>query len=229
MLRLASSGSAAARRGWLVRALGPAPTLRLASASAAAPGLRRGVLALGPAPTLRLGAPRLLARSRCSGAAAPAEDEPPAAEPPLIYEGAKNKIVATIKKVSIANLGFAIASTPLLYVATNAMGSPGKGIAMSSLLLFFGGGTTGMLTWCTGTYVLRIRGAPGRDDAVTITTPTFFGGEADHDVAVGDITRPAGYHPFATFQAGGQKFYLDELGDMHDESFPAKLEAALNA
>lgn len=172
----------------------------------------------------------------CSGGAAPTEEKaapPEDKEPPTgpnhIYEGAKNKVVKTIKTVSIANLGFAVASAPLLQYITQLSGNPGKGIAMSSLLLFFGGGTTGMLTWCTGTYVLRIRGAPGRDDAVTITTPTFFGGEADHDVAVGDITRPAGYHPFATFQAGGQKFYLDELGDMHDESFPAKLEAALNA
>ena len=186
---------------------------------------------LGPSPTLRLGAPRLLARSRCSAAAPPPPANEPAAapEPALMYEGAKNKIVGTIKKVSIANLGFAVVSSPLLYVATNAMGSPGKGIAMSSLLLFFGGGTTGMLTWCTGTYVLRIRSVPGRDGAVTITTPTLFGGERDAVVALADIGRPSGYHPFATFEASGQKFYLDELGEMHDESFPEALEAALNA
>jgi len=68
---------------------------------------------------------------------------------------------------------------------------------------------------------------PGKD-AYTITTPTLTGGTKETEVAWKDVTRPLGYHPFATFEAQGQKFYLDELGDMHDESFPAKLEAALN-
>lgn len=98
---------------------------------------------------------------------------------------------------------------------------------MSALLLFFGGGTTGMLTWCTSTYVLRMMTVPGKE-AYVITTPTFTGGSKDTEVLWADVTRPMGYHPFATFEAAGQKFYLDELGEMHDEGFPAKLEEALN-
>ena len=43
------------------------------------------------------------------------------------------------------------------------------------------------------------------------------------------LTRPLGYHPFATFEAAGKKFYLDELGDMHDPSFQEMLEERMNA
>ena len=94
-------------------------------------------------------------------------------------------------------------------------------------LLFFGGGTTGALTWATSTYVLTMHTVPGKD-AYTITTPTLTGGSKETEVAWADVTRPIGYHPFSTFEAAGKKFYLDELGEMHDESFPSKLEEALN-
>ena len=103
----------------------------------------------------------------------------------------------------------------------------GKGAAMSGLLIFFGGGTTGALTWATSTYVLKMYTVPGKD-AYLITTPTLTGGTTDTEILASSITRPIGYHPFATFEANGQKFYLDELGEMHDETFPAKLEEALN-
>jgi hypothetical protein len=43
-----------------------------------------------------------------------------------------------------------------------------------------------------------------------------------------DITRPQGYHPFATFEAKGDKFYIDELGELHDETFTDKLEEQIN-
>ena len=98
---------------------------------------------------------------------------------------------------------------------------------MYAQLLFFGGGTTGAITWATSTYVLHIYSVPGKD-AYTITTPTLTGGTVETVVDWAEVTRPMGYHPFATFEAAGKKFYLDELGEMHDEGFPAKLEEALN-
>ena len=94
-------------------------------------------------------------------------------------------------------------------------------------LLFFGGGTTGALTWATTTYVLAMHTVPGKD-ALLITTPTLMGGTTETEVAWADISRPIGYHPFATFEANGKKFYLDELGEMFDDTFPEKLEEALN-
>ncbi len=95
-------------------------------------------------------------------------------------------------------------------------------------LLFFGGGTTGALTWATTTYVLKIMSIPGKD-AYTITTPTLTGGEKETVVEWKDVTRPLGYHPFATFEAQGQKYYLDELGEMHDGgALVEKVEEALN-
>ena len=139
-------------------------------------------------------------------------------EPVIVFEGAKNQVVQTLKKVSVANLGFAIASTPILHYITAQMGSPGKGTAMSALLLFFGGGTTGAVTWATSTYVLRIVTVPGKD-AMLVDTPTFFGGTMSTEVAWAEITRPRSYHPFATFEAAGRKYYLDELGEMHDSGF----------
>ena len=68
---------------------------------------------------------------------------------------------------------------------------------------------------------------PGKDSYI-ITTPTITGGTQDTEIAWADVTRPMSYHPFATFEANGSKFYLDELGEMHDESFPEKVEEALN-
>lgn len=145
----------------------------------------------------------------------------------MVYDGAKNKIVTTLKKLSIANLGFAVGSVPLLQYITAAQGAAGKGTAMSSLLLLFGGGTTGALTWATSTYVLQIRALSA--STMCIDTLTLTGGTKTTEVDWADITRPQSYHPFATFEAAGRIFYLDELGDMHDETFPEKLEAALNS
>ena len=71
---------------------------------------------------------------------ATAEAKPQPPEAGMLYEGAKNKIVKSLKTVSIANLGFAVASAPLLQYITAASGNSGKGVAMSGLLLFFGGG-----------------------------------------------------------------------------------------
>jgi hypothetical protein len=72
----------------------------------------------------------------CSGKSE-AEDMSTAEEPEtsvLLYEGAKNKIVKTIKMVSIANLGFALAACPILQYITALSGTPGKGVAMSGLV-----------------------------------------------------------------------------------------------
>ena len=55
-----------------------------------------------------------------------------------------------------------------------------------------------------------------------------MGGTMQTEVAWAAMGRPMGYHPFATFEAAGKKFYLDELGEMHDESVPGKIEDALN-
>ena len=144
----------------------------------------------------------------------------------IIFEGGKNKIVTTLKKLSIANLTFALAGTPLLQYITSATGNPGKGMAMSGLLCFFGGGTTAALTWATSTYVLSIKTIAGKSTMI-IETPTLLGGSTFTEVEWEQITRP-GYHMFATFEAAGKKFYLDELGEMHSEAFPVKLEEALN-
>ena len=99
---------------------------------------------------------------------------------------------------------------------------------MSALLLTFGGGTTGALTYATSTYALTITSVPGKD-AMLIETPTLLGGTTTTEVAWDDITRPLSYHPFVTFEANGAKYYLDELGEMHDDSFMERLEKAINA
>ena len=88
-------------------------------------------LATAPMPALRCAATPSL-RRLCSTEAKPAE----AAEEKevLVYEGAKNKIVMTLKKLSIANLGFAVMSAPVLQYITSAAGAGGKGVAMSGLV-----------------------------------------------------------------------------------------------
>ena len=150
-------------------------------------------------------------------------------EEKVIFEGGKTQAVTTLKRLSVANLAFAVGAAPLLQYITNATGAPGKGVAMSAVLLIFGGGTTGGLTWATSTYVLRMLSIPGRD-AIKIETPTFTGGIETTEVEWKDIELPVGYHMFQTFQCGksGKKFWLDDLGEMHDETLPARLEAQLN-
>tara|TARA_B110001452_G_C15190622_1_gene413412 strand:+ start:576 stop:983 length:408 start_codon:yes stop_codon:yes gene_type:complete len=133
-----------------------------------------------------------------------------------------------LKKVSIANLGFALASTPLLQYITSASGQGGKGAVMSALLVGMGAGTTGGLAWATGTYALNIYSVPGKN-AMMIETPTLLGGVETTEVSWDAVERPQGYHPFATFQAAGDKFYIDELGELHDETFTTKLEEAINS
>jgi len=153
----------------------------------------------------------------------PAESKPADDKPMVLFEGAKNKLVMHLKMVSIGNLGLAITTTPVLQYVAGA-----KGMLMSGLFLTFGGGTTAALTWATSTYVLSVTSIPGRN-AMLIKTPTLFGGVREREVEWSDITRPIGYHPFSTFEAAGAKYYLDELGTMHDETFPEKLESAINA
>ena len=113
---------------------------RLTALSCRAPALLRPALAPQAVrrPCMPLSNVVLRATSRCcSGAAASGDggkkEEAPS-QPVQVYEGAKNKVVTTIKKVSIGNLAFAILSTPLLQYITAATGSPGKGVAMSSLV-----------------------------------------------------------------------------------------------
>ena len=165
---------------------------------------------------------------RWLSAKAEVPEQPPAAEAPvMLFEGPKAKLVRTMKMVSIANLGFAVASTPILYAVTLASGAPGKGIAMSALLLLFGGGTTGALTWATRTYVKSIHSVPGSTQ-LAIVTPTFFGADLLSQVPLAAVGRVDTYHPFATFSADGRIFYLDELGQL-DASLQNVLEKALNA
>jgi hypothetical protein len=161
----------------------------------------------------------------CSTAAPKADDKPvekPSDKPMLLFEGAKNKLVKHLKMVSIGNFALAVTTAPVLQYAAGT-----KGMLMSGLFLTFGGGTTAALTWATTTYVLHITSIPGRD-ALLVETPTLFGGVRTTEVEWSAIGRPMGYHPFVTFEAAGTKYYLDELGTMHDESFPEKLESRIN-
>ena len=87
-----------------------------------------------------------------------------------------------LKKVSIANLGFAVASAPILQYITSATGQGGKGSVMSALLVGFGGATTGGLAWATGTYALNIWSVPGKE-ALLIETPTLTGGVESTEVS----------------------------------------------
>jgi len=136
-------------------------------------------------------------------------------------------MVTTMKRVSIGNLTFAITATPLLLYATQIGGAPGSGIAMSALLLAFGGGTTAGLTFITKTYVKRILTIPGQSAAMAVVTPTFFGGDRSTQVEWDAIQVADSMHPFATFEADGRIYYLDEMGLPHDD-FAEKIEAAVN-
>ena len=107
-----------------------------------APALMRAAVTPSASPLCRALAPSI-APSRCAGASMrrfcssqPAEEaeSAPSDKPALVYEGAKNKIVITLKTLSIANLAFAVISAPILQYITAAHGNSGKGTAMASLV-----------------------------------------------------------------------------------------------
>ena len=164
-------------------------------------------------------------------------------------------MVTTMKRVSIGNLSFAITATPLLLYATQVGGAPGSGIAMSAVLLAFGGGTTAGLTYITKVRVdtpRHMRSAHSAccwphahcslcmllaqtyikrimsipdQDAMNVVTPTFFGGDRSTEVKWSDVQVADSMHPFATFVADGRIYYLDELGTTHGD-FAEKIETA---
>ena len=170
-------------------------------------------------------------RSLCTAAAPEGEssaatpDEPPDEQPRLLFEGPKSQTVKTMKMVSVGNLSFACISSPLIVISTQIGGAPATGIAMSALLLTFGGGTTGGLMWATKTYVKHIHTIPGRD-VLRVVTPTFFGGDRVTDVPWEAVKPIESAHPFATFEADGRLFYLDEVGEF-EPAFKARMEEAL--
>lgn len=169
-------------------------------------------------------------RSLCTAAAPEGEssavrDEPPDEEPRLLFEGPKSQTVRTMKMVSVGNLSFACISSPLIVISTQIGGAPATGIAMSALLLAFGGGTTGGLMWATKTYVKHIHTIPGRD-FLRVVTPTFFGGDRITEVPWEAVKPIESAHPFATFEADGRLFYLDEVGEF-EPAFKARMEEAL--
>jgi hypothetical protein len=56
--------------------------------------------------------------------------------------------------------------TPSTYIGAVPFAG-GKGVAMSATLVVFGGTLTGMLTWISGTYVLRIKTLAGALPSLT--------------------------------------------------------------
>tara|TARA_B110001452_G_scaffold36871_1_gene28192 strand:+ start:61 stop:729 length:669 start_codon:yes stop_codon:yes gene_type:complete len=167
-------------------------------------------------------------RMRCTSTAPPESDAPAppeGAEGALLFEGPKHQWVRTMKKISIANLTFACASSPIIIMTTDMAGAPGTGIAMSALIMAFGGGTTAGLMWATKTYVKAVHAVVGRD-AARLVTPTFFGNELVTEVAFESVTPITKAHPFATFEADGRLFYLDEVGEI-DPEFKARLQELL--
>ena len=83
----------------------------------------------------------------------------------------------------------------------------------------------GGLMWATKTYVKSVHSIPGRD-ALRVVTPTFFGGDRVTEVSWDEVKPIESAHPFATFEANGRLFYLDEVGEI-EPGFKARMEEAL--
>ena len=81
-----------------------------------------------------------------------------------------------------------------------------------------------LLLLLSQTYVKRIMSVPDQE-AMTIVTPTFFGGDCSTQVEWSAVQVADSMHPFATFVAEGRIYYLDELGMPHG-NFAEKIEAA---
>ena len=138
-------------------------------------------------------------------------------------------MVKRLKQASILNLSFAVTAAPVLHYITQLDGNAAKGTAMSAVLIFFGGGTTAMLNWVSSTYVLTLKATPGSNSLIA-ETPTLLGGSRKTELEWAEIQRPTSYHPFCTFEAKGKGlFYLDEGGEMHDDTLQERIEEKLSS
>mmetsp|Transcript_39953 Transcript_39953/g.87675 ORF Transcript_39953/g.87675 Transcript_39953/m.87675 type:complete len:241 (-) Transcript_39953:294-1016(-) len=181
--------------------------------------------AIGSAPCLSTHGPlpRGLCTTPAAGDAKEAEEEEK-----LLFKGGKNKMVVYLKRASILNLAFAGLAAPLLHFITSASGNGGKGIAMSAILLTFGGATTAGLNWVCSSYILSISSVPGAS-TLKIETTTLLGRPMTTEVAWEAMKRPTSWHPFQTFEADGKMFYLDvDDGFFYDDTLVNKVEDQLN-
>lgn len=159
-----------------------------------------------------LSACRLLHLSTTQSAAAP-RDLPKDFK--LVYEGPLKQAVKAIKIFSVSTSVCVVMGTPVLVLLGNP-GVPLIGrVAISSIVVLIGLTTTFVLHWFTKSYVTRMWHSSEKDQLV-VHTLSLLARTKQKEFAVVEAGPPGNVASFATFKAGGDRFFL------HTEVFEDK-------
>lgn len=133
----------------------------------------------------------------------------------LVYDGPLKKAVKAIKIFSISTSVCVVLGTPALVLLGNP-GVPLIGrVAISSLVVLLGLTTTFVLHWFTKSYVTRMWHSSKKDHLV-VHTLNLLARTKEKEFAVAEAGPPGNVASFATFKAGGDRFFL------HTEVFEDK-------
>ena len=155
---------------------------------------------------------RLLHLSTTQSAAAP-RDLPKDFK--LVYEGPLKQAVKAIKIFSVSTSFCVVMGTPVLVLLGNP-GVPLIGrVAISSIVVLIGLTTTFVLHWFTKSYVTRMWHSSEKDHLV-VHTLSLLARTKQKEFAVVEAGPPGNVASFATFKAGGDRFFL------HTEVFEDK-------
>ena len=133
----------------------------------------------------------------------------------LVYDGPLKQAVKAIKIFSISTSVCVLLGTPVLVVLGNP-GVPVVGrVAISSVVVLLGLTTTLILHWFTKSYVTRMWHSRDKDQLV-VHTLSLLARTKQKEFAVSEAGPPGNVASFATFKAGGERFFL------HTEVFEDK-------
>eukprot|EP00775_Hariotina_reticulata_P011833 gene11833-11977_t len=124
----------------------------------------------------------------------------------VVYEGFFARPHKRLKYASLLNTFASFAAAPLIISYSTA--SPIARVAVTTSVIAFAVITTGGLHWFTAPYVHQLL-YNDKTDVIRAQTLTLLGGTRWREFAVSSVTQPTGYHPLASFKAGGKTYYVD--------------------
>ena len=169
--------------------------------------------------------PQERAQGQLRGFCASAVSKPlePAQTPeqtPTLYTGPLALTLKRVKLLSLASLVVTTLGAPtLVHLSSPESVSEAAKLALSGTVIAFGCFTTGLLSFFSSPYVLRL--ALAADGACTVTTLNLLAKPTTVVLHVSEFREPQTVRPLATFTARGKVFFLD--GHVANEELLAAL------
>jgi hypothetical protein len=139
---------------------------------------------------------------------------------PTLYTGPLALTLKRVKLLSLASLVVTTLGAPtLVHLSSPESVSEAAKLALSGTVIAFGCFTTGLLSFFSSPYVLRL--ALAADGACTVTTLNLLAKPTTVVLHVSEFREPQTVRPLATFTARGKVFFLD--GHVANEELLAAL------